>query len=204
MPSEPSESQQPKVGEASTEGGETVIVANEVALERFARAFETSARRWELVVYPALFAFIILAGYGFFLIFSLTQDMHTLAERMDPRMSQHMGIMSDRMTELSTDISSMSQRIDQMTVHIDEMRGDTASMTQTMTGMSTDMAAMSSKMDALAPMLANMTSMNENMQAMNSGIQAMTGNTAVMTRDMGAMSHNFARPMSFMNSFFPW
>ena len=37
-------------------------------LERFARSFEISARRWELVVYPSLFAFIVLAAYGFFLI----------------------------------------------------------------------------------------------------------------------------------------
>ena len=204
MPSEPSESNGAPSGQNSPGEGDTVIVANEVALERFARAFETSARRWELVVYPALFAFIILAGYGFFLIFSLTQDMHTLAERMDPDMSGHLGTMTDRMSSLSSDISTMTRRIDQMTVHIDNMRGNTADMTATMTAMSGDMAAMSGKMDALQPMLANMTSMDENMHAMNQGIQAMTSNTTVMTRDMGAMSHNVARPMQFMNSFFPW
>lgn len=37
-------------------------------LDKFSRTFEASARRWELVVYPSLLAFIILAAYGFFLI----------------------------------------------------------------------------------------------------------------------------------------
>jgi len=36
-------------------------------LERLANTFDSSARRWEMVVYPSLFAFVLLAGYGFFL-----------------------------------------------------------------------------------------------------------------------------------------
>ena len=39
--------------------------------DRLAQVFESSARRWELIVYPSLFAFIILAAYGFYLIFNL-------------------------------------------------------------------------------------------------------------------------------------
>lgn len=35
------------------------------SFERLSKAFETSARRWELIVYPSLFGFILLAGYGF-------------------------------------------------------------------------------------------------------------------------------------------
>ncbi|VAW55258.1 hypothetical protein MNBD_GAMMA05-2376, partial [hydrothermal vent metagenome] len=36
-------------------------------LERLANTFDSSAKRWEMVVYPSLFAFVLLAGYGFFL-----------------------------------------------------------------------------------------------------------------------------------------
>lgn len=31
------------------------------AIERLSQAFESSAKHWELIVYPSLFAFIILA-----------------------------------------------------------------------------------------------------------------------------------------------
>ena len=36
------------------------------SMDRFVRVFETSARRWELVIYPAMLAFVVLAAYGFF------------------------------------------------------------------------------------------------------------------------------------------
>ena len=48
------------------------------SMDRLSMAFETSARRWELIVYPSLFAFILLAAYGFYLIFSLAKDVHFL------------------------------------------------------------------------------------------------------------------------------
>ena len=49
------------------------------AMDRFVRVFETSARRWELIIYPAMLAFVVLAGYGFFLIYTLSKDISTLA-----------------------------------------------------------------------------------------------------------------------------
>ena len=56
-------------------------------MDRLSLAFETSARRWELIVYPTLFAFIILAAYGFYLIFSLARDVHYLAMTVDSNMT---------------------------------------------------------------------------------------------------------------------
>lgn len=44
---------------ASPVGGATL---NGQPLERFASCFEKSARRWEMVVYPALFAFCVLSS----------------------------------------------------------------------------------------------------------------------------------------------
>ncbi|MGB5456237.1 MAG: hypothetical protein WBO18_09740, partial [Gammaproteobacteria bacterium] len=46
----------------------------DMALSRLADTFDKSARRWEMVVYPSMFAFILLAGYGFYLIYHLTHD----------------------------------------------------------------------------------------------------------------------------------
>ena len=40
----------------------------EYAFNRLSEAFETSARRWKLIVYSTLCAFIILAAYGFYLV----------------------------------------------------------------------------------------------------------------------------------------
>ena len=51
-----------------TAAGEMDVQANAYAMDRLSQAFENSARRWELIVYPTLFAFIILAAYGFYLV----------------------------------------------------------------------------------------------------------------------------------------
>lgn len=195
MESNPPTAQDPTPAAGSKNGGD-VFVANEAALERFARAFETSARRWELVVYPALFAFIILAGYGFFLIFSLTQDMHVLAKSVDPRMSVHLEGMHHNMVKLSENIGHMTERMNEMSLNMETIAMDTEAMNLNLTNVHKDMSAISGKMDALDPMLTNIASMSRS-------INNMTTNTAYMTRDMEAMSSNVARPMSFMNSFFP-
>ena len=58
----------------SKENEDQVIAAEKepvYSMDRLSEAFESSARRWELIVYPSLFAFIILAAYGFFLVYSL-------------------------------------------------------------------------------------------------------------------------------------
>lgn len=170
----------------SGDAGSSISSAATTSLERFARSFEVSARRWELVVYPTLFAFILLAGYGFFLIYSLTQDMHVLARNMDPRMSPHMEMMS-------SSIQHMSGEIEKMGVNIDYM--------------ATKVGTMSSNMDSLEPMLVNMSEMNKAIHAMAVNTGAMTAHTSAMTRNTGHMTHEMGkigRPMSIMNSFFPW
>ena len=37
---------------------------NAFAIDRLSQSFAASAKRWELIVYPSLFAFMILAAYG--------------------------------------------------------------------------------------------------------------------------------------------
>lgn len=188
-----------------------VALAGDAALERFAKSFEASARRWELVVYPSLFAFIILAAYGFFLIYSLTRDMHTMAEAIDPTMEPHMNIMARSVLQLSESVDSMTSRIHEMADTISTMDATVARMSGHIAVMQTDIGEMSTKMNALDPMLVNMSEMNksigvlnQSVLAMNQAVHAMTVNTNTMSRDMAVGTYHFARPMSFMNSFFPW
>lgn len=50
---------------------------NEENLERFLCVIERSARQWQIIVYPSMVAFIVLAAFGFYLIYSLTGDVRT-------------------------------------------------------------------------------------------------------------------------------
>lgn len=155
------------------------LVLNKDSMDRFVKVFEASARRWELVIYPTMLAFVILAAYGFFLIYTLSRDIHTLAEGMDPAMGEHLTHISDSVAYLSENVRTMTRRMDRMTNSID------------------DISVKMNAMENLDPMLTHIRGMDASMRNMT-----ITGDQ--MRNEMTYMGRNIARPLSKMNSFFPW
>ncbi len=101
------------------------------SLERFVGCFERSAKRWELIVYPALFAFVILAGYGFFLVYSLAHDMQTVAHSMETMVvtMNEMSRKLDTLEPMLMSMGEMDQSIRAITATNDAMRQQMAIMT---------------------------------------------------------------------------
>ncbi|KOR32051.1 hypothetical protein TI05_09725 [Achromatium sp. WMS3] len=153
------------------------------ALDRLSHAFETSARRWELIVYPSMFAFIILAAYGFYLVFSLAKDMHYLTISVDSNMT----LMSSNMQAMADHIGQLTHNVRAMTVQVESMAVQVESMAE--------------NVKTLEPMLASIKNMDQSMQSMTMAINN-------IRNDVGSMNHHIGqgmgRPMSFFNSFMPW
>ena len=149
-------------------------------LERLANTFDSSAKRWEMVVYPSLFAFVLLAGYGFFLIYRLTHDIAILSQSVT-----HMAvIVSDSMPRMTKDLGTMTGSIDNMTGNID--------------GMTTEIGSMSTQMDSLTPMSNNIQSMTHNIGNMNRSVYG-------MQRDMHGMNRTVSSgPFGMMNDVMPF
>ena len=179
---------------AATDTGQApeseALVNLENALTHFAKTFETSAKRWERVVYPAIVVLGILGISGFWLIYSLTSDVHDLAAHVDPKMERNLAQMSHNLSNLSNNIAVMTGEVSAMRTHI-------AQLDSTIVVMQEDMSQISTKLDTLPHLLINIAEMNQAMKAM-------TANTAFMSRDMGMMNQNVGRPLNFMNSFSPW
>lgn len=125
-------------------------------LERLATSFEVSARRWELVVYPALFAFIVLACYGFYLIYNLTHDVGQLAQN----------------------VSSLTASVDSMARNLNDITGD-------MTQVSGAMGEVSTKMDALEPMRQSMASMENSTRFMAINTERMGYHVGALNHNIG-------------------
>lgn len=176
---------------------EAGLIGMEKALTELAESFRKSARRWELMVYPAVLLFFIMAVSGFWLIYSLTIDMHTLAQNVDPLMQDNMGKMAKRIEDLSANVAQISGEIQVVADKMSTLDSSVDNMNGTMLEIRTHMSAISSKLDTLPPMLATMSDMNRSMRGM-------TLHTGVMTRDVSQMNHSVSRPMSFMNAFMPW
>ena len=155
------------------------------AMDRFVRVFETSARRWELIIYPAMLAFVVLAGYGFFLIYTLSKDIGIVAKGMDPDMGKHLGHISESVIYLSENVRTMTRRVYHMSESVETM------------------ADRMTALEHLEPMLNSMQGMNHSMDGMNRNMGAMTMSMDAMRVDMGDMSHSM-RPMGRMNNLMPW
>ncbi|MBK1653311.1 DUF948 domain-containing protein [Allochromatium vinosum] len=132
---------------------------NAYAIDRLSQAFETSAKRWELIVYPSLFAFIILAAYGFYLVFSLAKDVHYLAISVDTNMT----VMASNMQSMSDNVAQMSRNVRVMTASVESMAQD---------------------VDTLQPMLASIQEMDRSMRVMTQSTAAMGRDMAVMNQSI--------------------
>jgi|JFJP01.1.fsa_nt_gi hypothetical protein len=182
-------------------------------MEQFVRSFQQSARRWEIVVYPAMFAFALLAAYGFFLIYSLTSDMTKMARSIDPDMGDHMRTMAHSIKAMSTQIELMAGTMTEISVKLDTlppMLQHMGYMEQAMVRMDGSITRMDKSIrsmdESMARMDTSMTTMNKAMTRMNEAMQTMTSSTDQMRRDMMVMSrgiNNFSRPMGFMNNNVP-
>lgn len=99
----------------------------EQSLETLSSAFTASARRWEAIVYPSMFAFILLAIYGFYLIYNLTSDVSRVADNMEhivtsmSEMSVNMEVVSHNMVVMTQTLDSQSNSMQEMTFYIRNM-----------------------------------------------------------------------------------
>jgi len=160
-------------------------------MERFVESFQKSSQRWEIVVYPALFAFTLLAGYGFFLIYNLTSDMSTMAHSMDENMGEHMAEMTDSIGNLAKQIRIMSVTIYEISEKLNplpNMSRHISKMDQSMQNMRDSTDSMSKKLDVMPPMLQYIGAMSGSVEEMSKSVQAITINTAEMSKELETMS----------------
>lgn len=110
-------------------------------MERLATTFESSARRWEMIVYPSLFAFIVLASYGFFLIYSLTHDVASLARNVSV-LTKSIDHMVVNMDSISGNMGTISSDLTRINNSMDTMNDSTRSMAMSVDGMRHHVGAM--------------------------------------------------------------
>ena len=149
---------------------------------------DVKGQRLQLIVYTALFAFIVLAAYGYYLIFNLTHDVHSLSNdvrqmtrsvsQMTLSVNSNMEIISSNMVQMQKSTSVMADTVAQT---MPVMSENTQTMTQTAQNVSDRIDGMST-----------------NMQTMSVGIIG-------MQRDMWSMNQTVSNPAeSMVESMMPW
>ncbi len=153
--------------------------------QRLADCFERSARRWEMIIYPAMILFTLFAGIAFVQIYRLTTDIRTVAEQVQPQVGEQLVKLSESMQTLTASIRQIS--------------GDIRAMHDDIAKMQANTEVMARHIGYLETINANMIQMNQNMGVMTYHTDTMRWNMANMNRSMSSMS----RPMNFMSSFMP-
>lgn len=141
--------------QSSPTPAQTIKLDND-CMVRLADTFESSAKRWELIVYPSMIAFIVLAIYGFYLVYSLSRDVHNLSltvialtESVDHNlgtMSSSVKAMDHTMTKLNNNISRINTNVETMTVNLATMTYNTNAMAGSTYRMQRDMRNLSGPM----------------------------------------------------------
>lgn len=81
-----------------------------------------------LIVYAGLTSFIVLAIYGFVLIYRLTTDVHAVVQQTAV-MTQQMQAMARSMANLNQSVASLSEDVGSLRSTVAEMNGSVAAMT---------------------------------------------------------------------------
>lgn len=147
----------------------------EEELHEFEVKQSSITRTLQIIVYPAMVAFIVLAAYGFYLVQSLTTDVHRLTETIAD-MNEVVGV---NMTNISGTMGHMSGQMDHLVV-------STGMMSQNMMGMTDSTRQMS-----------------KNVQQMNTSTQHMAASTYNMQNDLRGLNKGF-KPMRMMSNFMPF
>ena len=167
-------------------------------LDRFARNFEASSKRWELIVYPSLFAFIVLASYFFFLIYRLTSDVASMARSVSEmtasvdRMSTDMHLVSNNMNEIAFNMNELSRSLQSVSLRMETVSGNMESMTIYINDIS-------QRVRTLEPMLDSIHSLDKSTRAMTVYTDHMRHSVSGLNRGI----NQAATPMQMMTTFMP-
>jgi uncharacterized protein YoxC len=143
-------------------------------LDKIATLFKQSTRVWEKVVVPAMIAFIILALYGFYLVFSVTNN-----------------------------VDKMTRNINQMNVSMQSMSHDMNNLDYMLHNLSSISNKMLSANNKMKKMQKQINVMQKNIQSMQKSVAIMANSNFHMRRSFGNMSQSINRPMSKFNSLIP-
>jgi len=150
-------------------GDEALPQSMAACMDKFARTFEASARRWELIIYPSMLAFIVLAAYGFFLIYTLTTDVGRLARSMET--------VTVAMTDVSANMTAVSGNVAQISGNLSLIAYDMGDGT-----------------DSIRNMLVKMDTMNTNIGVMTVPVYEMRNDMGHLSKNI----HDVSSPMKMI------
>lgn len=162
-------------------------------IERMLRQMERGSRRWEKMVFPTLIAFILLAGYGFFLVYSVTRDMSIIAQTIEE--------------DFRGDVLHIRNDISKMVENVDKMQHTIASISvkiEPLQEMGPLLAEIKNLDESVNEISSSVNSMDQSVVSMNNSMGNLDDSMYNMGRDVDDMNDSFSSPTKMMRRMVPW
>ena len=150
-------------------------------------AIESFETRWKYAVFPAMIAFVILAGFGFYLIYGMLQRMEDLAEDIND-MSK---VMIESLPVMQGGVVGMSSRMQWIGEDLRGMRQDVSKLSTVI-------------QQTMPNMEGKVGDMSKNISDMTYATSSMATTTQNMGQNLWNMNRNFSKPLSMMRKMMPW
>lgn len=102
-----------------------------------AQTLETFETRWRYAVFPAMIAFVVLAGFGFYLIYGMLQRMESMStdiSRLTVLMEKTVPALSNDIHQMTTTITTTLPKLEQ---NVNEMSSNVTSLSNSANSMAT-------------------------------------------------------------------
>lgn len=161
------------------------------------KSLTSGIRKWEKVMYPMMVGFIILAIYGFYLIYNVTHDMSKISKSV---------------SEMNFTVSQMSASIFQMVtitgVQMDRIDTRMGEINQTMNSLNDGVSSMSKNISSLTTDISSMNGtlirLNTTLDGMYESVYYMGQTTGQMNSNFSELNQNISKPLDSMNNVMPW
>lgn len=150
------------------------------------KTMSTGIKRWAKVIYPMMIAFIILATYGFYLIYNVTNDMSKISKSVE---------------EMNFSVSQMTASVFQMVTITGIQMGN---IDKQMNNINLSMKEMNGKMDGITGMEKSLEKMNNTLNAIYQSVYYMGQATGQMNSNFSELNNNISKPLDSMNNVMPW
>ncbi|MBN2646970.1 MAG: hypothetical protein JXR44_04200 [Thiotrichales bacterium] len=169
-------------------------------IDRLALTMTHGIRRWEKVIYPMMIAFIVLAIYGFYLIYNVTRDMNQI--------TNNMGAMTGAVVEITQTLSQKMNQIDRqmgaINIHMDKMNQNISAVPSLDNNIGLITQSLQNLNQQVTVMTENVGQMNQSVGQMNQSVYSLNHAAGNMSNHLGELNHNFSGPMNAFNSVMPW
>jgi len=150
-------------------------------------AIESFETRWRYAVFPAMIAFVILAGFGFYLIYGMLQRM----EELSVDINEMAKVMKESLPVMQGGVVGMSSRMQWIGEDLHGMRDDVHKLSVVI---QSTMPNMEGKVDNMSKNIGNMTY----------ATSSMANTTHNMGQNLWNMNRNISKPLSVMRKMMPW